>query len=219
MFVKSEGGTDQKEENSVVAVCLKCSGRCQTHRNSLMQVAVRKPSKGTSIALWRCEFYAWKPEFYAVYTAKLYTEVYAVYRPDRPTQCVSLKPPPSPLPLTSSSPSSPWKQPRHHRLTLRLSDPYNTITFTSTLKLTFFLKLSVTVRRQGHKGVGQIEETWLQVVGKFEGVQLRVSEDVVCFAPPRPLFLRVSVKIRKCCKRISLVKLANIAHVFTSVCG
>ena len=46
------------------------------------------------------------------------------------------------------------KQPRHHRLALRLSDPYNAITFTSTLKLTFFLKLSVTVRRQGHKGVG-----------------------------------------------------------------
>ena len=104
MFVKSEGGTDQKEENSIVAVCLKCSGRCQTHRNSLMQVAVRKPSKRTSIALWRCEFYAWKSEFYAVYTAKLYTEVYAVYRPDRPTQCVSLSPPPLPS-----------RRPRHHR--------------------------------------------------------------------------------------------------------
>ena len=37
----------------------------------------------------------------------------------------------------------------------------------------------------------------------------------MCVLPP--LFLRVFVKICKCCKRISLVKLANIAHVFTGV--
>jgi hypothetical protein len=84
-----------------------------------MQVAVRKPSKGTSIALWRCEFYAWKPEFYAVYTAKLYTEVYAVYRPDRPTQSVSLQTPPSPpvdlviteLPVETAQTSPPRSSP------------------------------------------------------------------------------------------------------------
>ncbi len=38
--------------------CLKCIGRCQSVRNSLMQVAVRKPSKETSIALLRNEFFA-----------------------------------------------------------------------------------------------------------------------------------------------------------------
>ena len=45
-------------EHSVVGVCLKCIGRCQSVRNSLMQVAVRKPSKETSIALLRNDFFA-----------------------------------------------------------------------------------------------------------------------------------------------------------------
>jgi hypothetical protein len=39
-------------------VCLKCSGGCQRDRYILMEVAVRNPSKGTSIALWQHEFYA-----------------------------------------------------------------------------------------------------------------------------------------------------------------
>ena len=72
-------------------------------------------------------------------------------------------------------------------------------------------------KRQGHQEVGLIEGMIFHVVGKFEGVWLRLSEDVVCFAPPSPLFLLLCVIIRKCCKRITLVTLATIAHIFAGV--
>ena len=75
----------------------------------------------------------------------------------------------------------------------------------------------VIVQRQGHQGVIWIEGTSFHVVEKFEGVWLRLSEDVVCFAPPSPLFLLLCVIIRKCCKRITLVTLATIAHIFAGV--
>jgi hypothetical protein len=50
------------------------------------------------------------------------------------------------------------------------------------------------VQRQGHQGLGWIEGTLFHVVGKFEGVWLRVSEDVVYFAPPPPYFFSFASK-------------------------
>jgi hypothetical protein len=55
----------------VVGVCLKCIGLWESHYNIQMEVAVRKPSKGPSIALWRHEFYgvnASKPRLKALKT-------------------------------------------------------------------------------------------------------------------------------------------------------
>ncbi len=76
IFGKSRGESVQKVENSVLGVCLKCIGRYQSVRNSLMQVAVRKPSKGTSIALWQNDFCAVSARKWRVNAAENEVDIY-----------------------------------------------------------------------------------------------------------------------------------------------
>ena len=73
---KIEGRDCLESTNSVVEVCLKCIRGCQSIRNSLMQVAVRKPSKGTSIALWRNEFVAVSARKWRIKAAESEVDIY-----------------------------------------------------------------------------------------------------------------------------------------------
>jgi hypothetical protein len=52
----------------------------------------------------------------------------------------------------------------------------------------------VIVQRQGRQGLVWIEGTLFHVVRKFEGAWLRLSEDVVYFAPPPTCFFSFASK-------------------------